>query len=118
METRKIKALIKSGQSLSEPIDLEGYMLATIHLPSAWTTAGSLTVQVAHTDGGTYQDLYDDTGVEVAITGPASPAGKSIAITTNAVALASAQFIKLRSGTSGTPVAQGADRTIYLSVKR
>ena len=104
---------IASGQSLGNAIDLEGAEVFALHMPAAWTTA-NLTLQAAATSGGTYQDVYDDLGSEVVIT---AVAARAIAVDANALKLAGLQFIKLRSGTTGTPVAQGADRTITVVCK-
>ena len=103
----------------SNAIDLEGYQLAALIMPAAWTASGGITFLASDTIDGTYGPVYDDTGTEVkvvAATGGA--AGTRIAISSNAVALASLRFIKLRSGIAGAEVAQTAARTITLSLKR
>ncbi len=104
---------IANGQSLSGQIDLEGYALVGIYMPSAWTAA-DLTFQATDVSGGSFQNVYDDQGNEVRVTVSASCC---IGIDAVAGALAPFRFMKIRSGTSAVPVAQGADRTIKLVLK-
>ena len=106
-------ATILSGASQSGAIDLEGYQLVGLNMPAAWTAA-AITYLASPTLDGTYLPVYES-GIEV--TDPAA-ANQYVAIAANAVALASIRFLKLRSGTLALPVAQGADRTITLSLKR
>ena len=94
-------------------IDISKGMIASIK-NSGWTTA-VMTFLVADTLDGAYTTLYDDSGQEVSM--PVVP-GKTQAIAINAIALASAKFIKPRSGNDAAVVAQGADRTITFSLKR
>ena len=97
-------ATIALNASESGVIDLEGYQLATFHMPAAWTTA-DITFLVAPTADGTYQPLYF-AGEEVTET---VAAGQCVA-PENYIPLASVRFLKIRSGTSLTPVAQAATR--------
>jgi hypothetical protein len=110
--TTKTATIAESG-SLSSEVDLEGYIIAQISMPAAWTAA-SLTFQVATTTGGTFQDLYDDSGNEVTSSASAS---KVYAQDINITKLAGARFLKIRSGTSASAVAQAAERTITLILK-
>lgn len=109
-----ITATIANGASLSGEIDLSNHKIMTIFMPAAWTAA-NLTFQVAAVTGGTFQDLYNDGGAEVNVTAAAS---RAIGVDIYAGVLASARFIKIRSGTTGTPVTQGAARSIILVIKR
>lgn len=104
---------IANGEAVSAEIDLEGYILAAIAMPAAWTAA-NLTFQAATTSGGTFQDLYDDLGTEVVVTAVVS---HTIGLNARAPEMSSLRFIKVRSGTTGTPVAQGAARTLTLILK-
>ena len=106
-------ATILSGASQSGVIDLKGYQLASFGMPSAWTAA-AITYLASPTIDGTYLPVYES-GIEV--TDPVA-ASQYVAIAVNALALASIRFLKLRSGNLALPVAQGADRTITLSLKR
>lgn len=109
-----LTATIANGASLSGEIDLGDHKILLIYMPAAWTAA-NLTFQVANVSGGTFQDLYDDGGVEVNVTAAVS---RAIGIDLNAGPLAGARFIKIRSGTTGTPVNQGAARSIVLVTKK
>lgn len=44
---------IPNGASLSDEIDLEGFKLAAIEMPSAWTAA-NLTLAACPVSGGTF----------------------------------------------------------------
>lgn len=79
-------------------------------MPSSWTAA-DLTFQVSTDNGTTYQNVYEEDGSEYVVTADAS---RFIAIT----GLPRVDAIKVRSGTSGTAVAQGAARTLTLFVER
>jgi hypothetical protein len=81
-------------------------------MPAAWTAA-ALTFQVSDDAGATWKELLDDTGTAITITGPA--AGNRLNVATGD--FASAIFLKVRSGTSATPVNQAAARTLTL-IKR
>ena len=105
--------VIAINQSLSAEVDLEGFTLAAILMPSAWDAAG-LTFQAADVTGGTFRDVYDDAGNEVAVSAAAS---RAIGIDLLAGAVAALRFIKLRSGTTGVPVTQTAARTLTLVLK-
>lgn len=97
---------ILSGQSLSDALDLKGRILTGVFLPAAWTAA-NLTFQ-ASPDGGTYYDAWDQ-ALEITVSAAAS---RFVAI--DAQLFLGVRFLKVRSGTSGTPVAQGADRALIL----
>lgn len=106
-------ATIASGGSLSTPLELEGAAIFGLIMPAEWTAA-NLTFQACDTFGGTYQNLYDDSGTEVTVT---AAAARCIAIDLAALKLAGFNYIKIRSGTSATPVNQAAARTIKLICK-
>lgn len=112
--TNVIEATIANGASQSGEIDLGSGRLLAIFMPAAWTAA-ALTFLAAHESGGTFQDVYGDDGTEESVTAAAS---RVISIDDAAGVLASLRYIKLRSGTTGTPVNQGAERTIYLITKQ
>jgi len=95
---------IANGASLSDPIDLTGLVLVGLQMPSAWTAA-AITFQ-ASADGTTYADFYS-AGSELSLTVSASQF-----IRLDSSIMLSARWWKVRSGTSGTPVNQGAARTI------
>lgn len=101
---------ITSGQSLSSALDLStsdqrcGRLMALV-MPAAWTAA-TLTFQVS-ADGTDYFNLYDASGNQYEVDAAASQA-----IILPPGDFAGFRYLKIRSGTSGTPVVQAADRTI------
>jgi len=104
--TLSVSGVIASGASLSEVFDLGQHRLWAIQMPAAWTAAG-LTFQ-ASLDGINYFNLFDNNNVEVTWTVAAAqfqyelfPA-KWLAI----------RWLKIRSGTSGAPVNQAAERVL------
>ena len=109
VETGLEPATIASGASLSGAIHLHNQRLFAIVMPSSWTAA-NLTFQGSH-DGSTYFDVYNDAGTEVTVVAAAS----RFIIIASPVALLGLQRLKVRSGTSGSPVNQGADRALQLS---
>lgn len=108
---RAISITIANGAALSGSIDLTGLTIVAIQMPAAWTAA-NITFQASTTDGGTLQDVYDDAGTEVTVTAAASRF-----ITLSPATSIAYRFLKLRSGTTGTPVNQGGERSITLIVR-
>lgn len=108
---RSLDAVISS--TLSDVVDLEGDTFVAIKMPSTWTAA-NLTFQACDTPGGTFADVYDDAGAEVTVVAAAS---RVIVVDFLARCLAPLRYIKVRSGTTGTPVTQAASRTLTLLVK-
>ena len=102
-----LTAVIANGQSLSAAALTDGAELVGMVMPAAWTTA-NITFQ-ASADGSTYNDLYDQYGTEINV-----PAGASRYIALNPGDFAGIKSVKVRSGTTGAPVAQGAERTVQL----
>ena len=110
-----ITTTIANAASLSSEISLDAWALEAIIIPAAWTTA-SLTFQAAEASGGTYNNIYDDGGNETTV---AAAVDRYIALTgVDKEALAAARWLKVRSGTSGSAVAQGAERTIRLVLRK
>lgn len=79
--------------------------LVAIIMPASWTTA-DLTFQASN-DDTTFYNFYNAAGTEVTVEADAS---RWIGI--DPVDFSGVAYMKVRSGTSGTPVAQGADRTL------
>ena len=115
----RVKLTIASGASLSNSINLNkmdgvkkvGLRLFGIVIPSAWTAA-NLTFQTSY-DGVTYQNLYDKDGSEETVT----VTDTDTSIWLNPATFAAVPFLKIRSGTSGTPVNQAAARDILLVLR-
>lgn len=108
MAVTEIPITISSGSSLSSATDLGPYRIFAITMPAAWTDA-RLTFQ-GSSDGVNFFNIFDDAGAEVSITVDAS----KYVILTAPVKMLGIRWIKLRSGTAGTPVDQGADRVVKL----
>jgi hypothetical protein len=109
-------SIAAGATGLSGEIDLEGASLMAISMPAAWTPA-NITFQAASAlaaNGGVYQDVYDDSGSEVVVT---AAAAHIITVDLNALKLAALRYIKIRSGTTATPVDQTTPRTITLILK-
>jgi hypothetical protein len=106
-----VEVIIANGQSLSGAADLrEGYVVEIV-MPGAWTAA-DLTFQVSD-DNSTFKDVYDTAG-ELAIT--TADVNRRIKLSPDD--LLGACYLKVRSGTSGTPVAQAAERVIGLKIRK
>lgn len=99
--------LIRAGQSLSDDISLGSRRLFALQMPAAWTAA-DLTFQ-STINGIDWFDVFDEYGIERVMS---AGAGRII-VADPGLWLALSQ-LRLRSGTSGAPVAQGADRQIFL----
>lgn len=106
---------IANGAALSGAADLLGNSLVGVQMPSTWTAA-SLSFDVS-IDGSTYTALYivnsSMAATEYAITSPAASYGISL----DPAIFAGWRFVKVRSGTSGSPVNQGGARTMTLVVR-
>lgn len=116
-----LTARISNGGSLSLPVPIQDHVLVGLQLPAAWTAA-ALTFQAAQGVGkgdgtGTWGDVYDDSGTEVTIAAAAVVAGRVIVNAAILEKLAVLPAIRIRSGTSGAPVNQAADRDIVLLLK-
>lgn len=122
--TTALTVRITSGQSLSLPVAIQDHVLVAIQVPAAWTAA-ALTFQGAvgvgkgdqAGSGTTWGDVYDDAGVEVSIAQANVVPGRVLVNASILEKLAALPAIRIRSGTSGAAVAQGADRDIVLLLK-
>ena len=104
-------ATISSGQSLSASIDLKDQPIVAIQMPASWTAA-NLTFQGSN-DGTTFVDVFNSYGDEFGVTASANRY-----IVLSPFEFQWARYIKIRSGTTGTPVNQGADRTLVIITRR
>lgn len=112
------RAKIANGASLSgELLQAPDHEIVAIQMPASWTAA-NLTFQSRSANEGApdvLQNVFDSGGTEVAIT---AAAGRYIVPTGSVAAqLAALDVVKVRSGTSGVPVNQGAEREILLICK-
>lgn len=106
-----VTATIPSGQSLSGKVDLGQPTLLGLLLPAAWDAA-KVSFAVSP-DDVTYGPLFTVAGEYASAA--AQAAGDFLAVDPSA--FYGARFLKVRSGTSGTPVTQTADRTLTLIVR-
>ncbi|MDE2103763.1 MAG: hypothetical protein KGL39_41380 [Patescibacteria group bacterium] len=109
IRSTSIDALIADGTAETAEVDLAGTSLTAIVVPSGWTAA-NLTFQVS-ADGTTYADLYSATGSEYVVD---VPSGGDCAITVPPLDFEGFRRMKVRSGTSGTPVNQTGAKTLTL----
>ena len=109
VETLKSTAVtIANGASLSGALEMtNGNYMCGIIMPAAWTAA-DLTFEASH-DDITYNDLYDQDGVEVS-----ASADVDRYIILNPNKFWGIKYIKVRSGTSASAVNQAAERSIIL----
>jgi hypothetical protein len=109
-------AVIALSGNLSGAIDLGDGGLVALQMPSGWDTGG-LSFQASSDLGGTYADVYTSTSLGVS-TELTIGAAASEYIALNASVFAGMRYIKIRSGTTGSPVTQTAARTIKTMVRR
>lgn len=105
-------AVIANNAALSAAVDLVGFRLAGIIIPASWTTA-NITF-VTSPDGTNWFDRYDHQGAEYVVT----VGGASRSIIVPMVDFLGVRHLKIRSGTTGTPVNQGGERTLTLLAVR
>jgi hypothetical protein len=106
IQSKPVTTTIANGASLSGAVDLGIYRGFAIQMPAAWTAA-NLTFQ-GSSDCSTYANLYDDTGTEVLVTAAAS----TYIVFSSPAKFQGLRCLKIRSGTSGAAVNQGADRIL------
>lgn len=106
-----VTATIANGASVSGTVDLQNTALVGIVTPSAWTSA-AWVIEVS-TDGSAWSatPVLDEFGTQV---------GTWTSLTVNNyrampfAALVPWRYVRIRSGTSASPVNQGADRVFTL----
>lgn len=103
-------ATFAAGASTTNAINTYGLRLFSIVLPADWTTA-DLTFQSSYDGGATWQDVYKS-GAEYVVS---SIAAKDLDV--DFQRFSSISMIKVRSGTSSTPVAQAAARSLTLVLR-
>jgi hypothetical protein len=102
-------ATIANGASLSGAVEIGDATVVALVMPAAWTAA-SITLQ-ASVDGSTFVDVYKNNGAsELEIT--VSTSRWVLLNLPDIAGLRGAHSIKVRSGTTGSPVAQGGARSI------
>jgi len=105
LDLTSITVTIAATASLSTAANLGIKTLVAISLPSNWTAA-SLSFQVSGDGGTTFQELWDGVaGTAVAVAAGAGLASNFIAMSNDGI-WSGVNCLKVRSGSSGTPVAQ------------
>lgn len=109
-------ATIASGQSLSGAVEIAGYLMAGVTVPPAasWTTATVITFQVSLDNGATYNNLVNKDGQEYSVTITRPVATDPAFLLVNPADFGGFTHVKVRAGTAGTPVNQGADRVLQI----
>lgn len=103
-------ATIAATESLSGVVALGAGAPVAIQMPAGWDAA-DVTFQ-GSLDGVNFYDLYDES-IELQI---AVDADRLVSI--GASPFAGIPYLKVRSGTSDTPVAQSADRVLTFSTRK
>ena len=106
------QATIAASASLSNEADLWPGTLVGIWMPAAWTAA-SMTFQALSPDGSTWLELYTYAGAELTLT---VAAGQFIAI--DPTQWKGISSVKVRSGTSASPVNQTAQAIVTLITRQ
>lgn len=104
---------IAQGSALSAEVDIGGGTLVGISIPAAWVTA-SLSFQASQDGGATWGELLDQTATAVSVASIAGGAETQIAF--DPTKLRGVRSVKVRSGTSGTPVNQTAAGGVTLTL--
>ena len=102
-----LNVTIANGASISAGDNLNGRTVTGIYMPAGWTAAG-ITFQVSN-DGVTWSNLFG-AAAELALTSAA--AGVYIAV--DPLSFLGVSWLRVRSGTAGTPVVQAAQRDLVV----
>jgi hypothetical protein len=106
-----VAVTITSGTALSPAVPLGEFVLTGIAMPAAWDAA-ALSFQVSADGGQTYGEMQ----TTAAAVSYLAAANQFIAI--DPAIWRGINMIKVRSGSSGTPVNQTADRVLTLVTRR
>lgn len=105
-----MKATIASGASLSGAVKLAGAGISGLNMPATWTTANITFAASEDDDAGTFNAVYDQYGAEYTVTAAASRY-----IVVDPAMFVGMFAVKIRSGTSASPVNQSGDRSIVVA---
>ena len=104
---RTLQATIPINTALSNALSIDGDVLCEIQMPATWTTA-HVTFQTSP-DGVNFQDLVDTSNAEVDLTVTQAKNRR-----VNPDLYHGIVYLRLRSGTTATPVNQAAARVLTL----
>ena len=108
------RAVISQGDSLSNAFRLGNRKVVGFCIPSNIDDATILTFQTQNPLTGEYANLYDDAGQEVSVSIGTS---RNVSVGSASMALAPWEYIKIRLGTSSSPVTATANREIVVIMK-
>jgi len=113
---------IPPNEALSGCVDIGGFNLVALEMPEGWAgtaitfQAKANRVPDEQATPEDWDNVYDDTGTEVSIT---VASNRVVVIgTVTKSAIGALRYIRIRSGTSTTPVNQNPAREIKLICKR
>jgi hypothetical protein len=109
ISTRQAKEVtILSGASVSDSVDLVSELVNSFLMPSNWTAA-SVSLEVSNDNVNWVSTVFDYTNIQAGVyTGAIAGAAYAIDVVT----FAAFRYVRFRSGTAASPIAQGAARTI------
>lgn len=106
-------ATILEDASVSEAIETNGLMLSEFQMPDTWTTA-SIGFDKSD-DAETWYPAYDAADAEISIATPTVHRIHSLG-DEKRKSLEGSTYIRIRSGSAASPVAQGGDREFVLKM--
>jgi hypothetical protein len=107
---------IPNGTSLSQAVDLRGFALKGILTPAAWTAA-AISMQGSPDGQNFFPLVIDNSSTQTSLIATVATSEYYLLKTASGTyPFPMPRFIKIRSGTDGTPVNQGADRPFTLIV--
>ena len=98
---------IAEDASLTAAINMQGRVLCGVEIPGTWTAA-NLTFQASQ-DGTNFFNMHKYDAGELTVT-----AAASLYLAIDPTNFLGVNFLKVRSGTTGTPVNQAAERSLTL----
>ncbi len=104
-----LEVTIPSGDAVSDAIHVANSTPKAFHLP---TIDNSKLTFLGSADGSTFYNVYDSTNSEVE-----EPATTGQLYLDAPDALRGVNYVKIRTGTSASPVSQSAERTITVVCK-
>lgn len=111
LDSFNVSDTIAAGAALGSGFFAGDPHLVHVFMPATWTAA-ALTFQTSP-DGVTWQSAYDEAGTEISVV---VAAGRNTRIPPNL--LPATGWLRVRSGTAGTPVNQVAAATLTFRLRR
>ena len=104
---------IPSGTSVSGVLDTGRDSILGIVMPSSWTSA-DLTFEVSYDNITWVGMVYDETSSQCnSISSPAPSSAHTVSLS----GLLPYRYVRLRSGTTSSPVVQGGDRSVVVLLR-